>query len=138
MKWLRRILFWLLIVIIASLVLLFVFISPITKWTIEKYSVQYTGRQIKMDKLWINLLTGTIDSKGLKIYEANSSKIFFQCSQLYGNIKVHKLLAKEYDLTEIKLADPVLNIVQTGNRFNFSDLIDRFGKKSTIENKKGE
>ena len=50
---------------------------------------------------------------------------------MYANIEVHKLLASEYELTEIKLDKPVVNIIEKGNRFNFSDLIDRFGKKST-------
>jgi len=138
MKRLRKILFWFLIVVVSLLVLLIIFISPVAKWAIEKYSVQYTGRQVTMDKLSINIFTGSIRSNGLKIYEAKSNKIFFQCSELYGNIEEHKLLSHEYDLTEIKLTQPVLNVIQTGNRFNFSDLVDRFGKKSTIENKKGD
>ena len=120
------------------LLLLVIFISPVAKWAIEKYSVEYTGRQVNMDKLSINLLTGSIRSNGLKIYEAKSNKLFFECNELYANIEVHKLLSSEYDLTIIQLNKPVLNIIEKGKRFNFSDLIDRFGKKSTIENKKSE
>ena len=66
MKWIRRIFFTLLIVIVTALILLVVFISPVAKWAIEKYSVEYTGRQVKMDKLAINLFSGNIRSNGLK------------------------------------------------------------------------
>jgi predicted nucleic acid-binding protein len=123
----------LLIVIVAMFLLLVLFISPIAKWAIEKYGVEYTGRQVNMDKLHINLLTGNIESEGLKIYEAKSKKIFFECHALSATMQTHKLLLSEYDLTEIKLSQPVLNIIETGNRFNFSDLIDRFTKKSPSE-----
>jgi hypothetical protein len=136
MKWLRRILFILFIVIVSALLLLVIFISPIAKWAIEKYSVEYTGRQIKMDKLSINLFTGSIHSNGLIIYEAKSSKLFFECNELYANIVVHKLLSSEYEIPEIKLGHPILTIIEKGNRFNFSDLIERFGKKAPAENNK--
>jgi len=131
MKWIRRILFFLIITIVSLLILLVIFISPVAKWAIEKYSVEYTGRQVRLEKLRINLLTGSIHSAGLKIFEAKSDKIFFQCNDLYANIVVHKLLASEYELTEIKLTQPSLTIIEKGNRFNFSDLIDRFSKKTS-------
>jgi hypothetical protein len=133
MKLLKRILIPLLIVIVSLMVLLIIFISPVTKWAIEKYSVEYTGRQVNMDKLYINLLTGTIESSGLKIYEAKSNKIFFQCEELTATMQTHELLVHKYDLTELKLSHPILNIIETGNRFNFSDLIDRFTKKTSGE-----
>ncbi|UAY50776.1 DUF748 domain-containing protein [Ferruginibacter albus] len=138
MKWLRRILFILLITIISLLVLLVIFISPIAKWAIERYSVEYTGRQIKMDKLRINLFTGSVSSKGLKIYEAKSSKLFFQCAELYADIEEHKLFSSTYELTEIRLDNPTLNVIEKGKRFNFSDLIDRFSSKkpSTLKDNK--
>ena len=138
MKWVRRIFFTLLILIVTALILLVAFISPVAKWTIEKYSVEYTGRQVTLDKLTINLLSGNIRANGLKINEAKSNKVFFQCNELYGNIIVHKLLSGEYELPEIKLDHPVVNIIEKGNRFNFSDLIDRFSKKSTTPAEKSK
>jgi hypothetical protein len=136
MKWVRRILFFLLIAIVSLLILLVIFISPIAKWAIEKYSVQYTGRQVRLDKLHINLLNGSIHCAGFKIFEAKSSRIFFQCNELRATIVVHKLLASQYELSEIMADKPVLNIIQKGNRFNFSDVIERFAKKPSKENTK--
>jgi Domain of Unknown Function (DUF748) len=126
MKLLRRILVILTITIVSAIVLLSVFLSPITKWAIEKYSVEYTGRQVKMDKLFINLFTGSVSSHGFKIYEANSDKLFFQADELYAHIILHKVLSSEYELTDIKFTKPQVVFIQKGKRFNFSDLVDRF------------
>jgi len=131
MKLIKRILVISLITIAALLILLVIFISPISKWAIEKYSVEYTGRQIRIDKLNINLFTGDINSKGLKIFEAKSNKVFFECGDLHVGITIHKLFTKEYEITEVKLTNPSLNIIETGNRFNFSDLIKRFSSPDT-------
>jgi uncharacterized protein DUF748 len=126
MKWLRKILLFLVITIVAAVTLLFIFISPITKWAIEKYSVEYTGRQITMDKLWINFFTGSVDCKGFKIYEQNSKKVFFQADNFYAHIILHKVLSSQYELTDISFTKPQVVFIQKGKRFNFSDLVDRF------------
>ena len=126
MKLLKRILFFLLITIVTAFVLLFIFISPISKWIIEKYSVEYTGRQVKMEGLWVNLFTGSVSAKGFKIYEAKTDKIFFQTNELYAHIILHKIPAGEYELTDIKFTQPQVTFLQKGTRFNFSDLVDRF------------
>ena len=78
MKKLYKVTFIILAVLISLFILAFAFISPITKWAIEKYSPKYTGRQIKMESLFINLFTGSIDVNGLKMYEADNKNIFFR------------------------------------------------------------
>src|ERR1700751_5502401 len=112
MKLLKRVLFFILITIVGAFVLLFIFLSPIAKWAIEKYSVQYTGRQIKMDKLWVNLFTGSVSSSGFRIYEAKSDSVFFGCDHLYAHVTLRKLLSSVYEITDIKLTKPKLVILQ--------------------------
>jgi uncharacterized protein DUF748 len=126
MKLLKRVLFFSLTIIVTAFMLLFIFLSPISKWAIEKYSIEYTGRQIKMEGLWVNLFTGSVSASGFKIYEAKSDKIFFQTDKLYAHIILHKIPAGEYELTDIKFTKPAVTFLQKGTRFNFSDLIDRF------------
>ena len=50
-------------VVVALLILLIVFISPITKYLIEKHSEEYTGRVIRIDKFAINIFNGSIFHK---------------------------------------------------------------------------
>jgi hypothetical protein len=126
MKLLRRIIFILIITLVSLFALAVIFISPIAKWAIEKYSVEYTGRQINMDKLYINLFTGNINTKGFKIYEEKSNKIFYQCDEMRVGVTLHKLFIKEYEITEVTLNTPTVYVIQHGKKFNFSDLIKRF------------
>ncbi len=115
-----------LIALITACVIFIFFLSSIVKYVIETRSEEYTGRKIKMDNLHINLLSGNIRFDKLKIYEAKSEKIFLSCDKIEATISVHKLLASKYDITELQFEKPIINIVQKGNHFNYSDLIKRF------------
>jgi len=127
-----KLLLWLLGLASLLLVLLVIFISPITKYLIEKYSVEYTGRQIKMDGLRINLFNGHATTSGLRIYEPDGHTEFISCKKFSANIVVHKLVWKsKYDITEMKLEKPVLRIVQDGDHFNYDDLMKRFLSDTT-------
>lgn len=100
-------------------IIFIIFLSSIVKYVIEKYSEEYTGREITMENLHINLLTGNIRVDKLKIYEAKSRDIFFACDKIETGISVHKLLASKYDITELKIEKPLINITQKGNCFNY-------------------
>lgn len=46
-------------VVIAVMVVVILFISPITKYLIEKYDEKYTGRQITLGLTYVNPFTDT-------------------------------------------------------------------------------
>jgi len=125
MKW-KRILLLILIVLVTAGTIFIIFLSSIIKYEIEKHSEEYTGRKITIENLHINLLTGNIRVDKLKIYEANSKDIFFSSNKIEAAVSVHKLFASKYDITELIIEKPLVNIIQNGNRFNYSDLIKRF------------
>ncbi len=125
-KKLRRLLFIVLGSLLALVIVSLFFLSSIVKYLIESRSEEYTGRKIKMDNLHINLFSGNIRFDKLKIFEAKSNNVFFVCDKIEATIAVHKLLASKYDITELKFDKPIINIIQKGNRFNYSDLIKRF------------
>jgi hypothetical protein len=102
------------------------FLSSIVKYLIESRSEAYTGRKIKMEYLHINLFTGNIRFDKLIIFEAKSNAIFLSCEKVEGTIAVHKLFASKFDITELAFEKPLINIIQKGNHFNYSDLIKRF------------
>lgn len=113
-------------ILLGILLLIVVFISPITKYLIERYSLEYIGRQIKMEQLGINIFNGSITAKGLTIQEAKSKSFFFHCKELNLNTAVYKLWAGKYDITEFTVQQPTIQIIQKGNHFNYDDLIKRF------------
>ncbi len=118
---------------IASLALLIViiilFISPITKYLIEKYDEKYTGRQITMGWAYVNPFTGSLHFSNLKIYEFKSDSIFFSANGLSANVTMTKLLNKTYEINKVTLDKPHGIIIQNKKLFNFNDLINKFTSK---------
>lgn len=115
--------------ILLFILLLIIFISPITKYLIEKYDEEYTGRQITMDYAYVNPFTGYIYFSNLKIHELNSDKVFFSAEGITLNVSVFKLLSSTYEITELTLDKPKGVVVQYKENFNFSDLIEKFSSK---------
>jgi hypothetical protein len=114
-------------IIIGLIILVILFISPIAKYVIEKYSVKWTGRQIKMSWAYVNPFTGYAHLSDLKIYEANSDSVFFSAEGLSIGINMRKLLSKEYQITSITLDKPRgIAIQNSKHSFNFTDIIDHF------------
>src|SRR3954468_19379892 len=101
-------------IIFLLVILVIAFISPIAKYMIEKYDVKYTGREIKMDLLYVNPFTGNIYFRNLKVYEAKSDSVFFSTTGLTVNFEVGKLLGKKYEISEVTLTEPRAVINQNG------------------------
>lgn len=110
-----------------------IFISPLTKYLVEKYDEKYTGRQIKMDWAYVNPFTGYVHLDDLKIYELNSDSIFFSAKGVSANLQMRKLFSKNYIISELVLDNPKGTIIQDTSKtnLNFRDLIDKFTPKKT-------
>ncbi|HEY5592244.1 MAG TPA: DUF748 domain-containing protein [Paludibacter sp.] len=126
-----RILFIIFTAIIIMVVIVIAFISPITKHLIEKYDQQYTGRQITMERAYVNPFTGYIHFNKLKIYELKSDSIFISVDGLSANIALFKLLSKTIEISKLTLDRPKGFIIQKNKDFNFDDLIKKFTVKKT-------
>src|SRR5579863_7639442 len=117
------------ITLLAVVVVVIACISPIAKYLIEKYSVKYLGRVIKMEWLYLNPFTGYIHIGKLKVYEANSDTLFLTADGLSAKYEIFKMLHKTYEISSISLNKPVGYIILNGKRLNFSDIIERFKSK---------
>src|ERR1700679_3884246 len=121
--------------------LIIIFISPITKYVVEKYSIKYTGRQIKMNWAYVNPFTGHVHFNNLKVYEAApndssgrtySDSIFFSAEGISVDFAMHKLLSKTYEITDLTLDKPKGTLIlNKRNDFNFNDIILRFDTGKT-------
>ncbi len=124
------------IIIVAFVAAVILFISPITKYLVEKYDKQFTGREIEMDWAYVNLFTGQIHFNDLKVYEYESDSVFFSTEGLSINVTMYKLFSKNYEISEIILNKPWGIILQRAEKhvFNFNDLIEKFAsKKDSLE-----
>jgi hypothetical protein len=118
-------------ILIIVPIFIIIFISPITKYMVEKYSVKYTGRQIKMDWAYVNPFTGHAHFSNFKVYEANGDSIFFSANGISVDFALRKMLSKTYEITNLVLDKPKgVIIVNERSKFNFSDLILRFASKA--------
>ena len=132
-RWKRPLLI-LVLVIVVFVGIIILFVSPITKYLVEKYDYKYTGREIKMDRAYVNPFTGFINFKNFRIYENKSDSIFFSAADLTINITLHKLLSKTYEISQLTLNEPSIKVIQNKKNFNFNDLISRFsGKKDSTK-----
>jgi len=115
--------------IIVIIVVAIVFISPIAKYLIEKNDVKYTGRQIKMDWVYVNPFTGYVHFSNLKIYEFKSDSVFISVKGLSGNISLFKLFSKTLKISDLTFNEPHVIIIQSKQKFNFDDFGITFSSK---------
>jgi len=131
MKKLGKIFLIFIALLIVGLTLVFFFISPITKYVIEKNGLAWTGRKITIGKVNVKAFNGSIYIKDIKIYEANSDSVFFDCHDIYLKVNLKKMIAGIYEVYKIKIDNPEIRITQDGNTFNFDDLVKRFSSPPT-------
>jgi len=111
--------------LIAILVILF--ISPITKYLIEKYDEKYTGRKITLGWAYVNPFTGYFYLSSVKIFELQSDSTMIYAPGISGNFSMLKLFGGQYELNDLTLDHPVGNIVQYKKEFSFSSFFNSFG-----------
>lgn len=120
------------LVILAVLtVSIFFAISPIARYVIEKNSEKWTGRKITMNHLFINLWKWDVTVNDLKVYEYKSNKVFFSAGKIYTDISLLPVLKGEYRINAIRIFSPGVVIEQTGEHFNFDDLVTLFTAPDT-------
>ena len=115
------------LVILAGVII--IFISPITKYLVEKYDLKYTGRQITMDWAYVNPFTGYVHFDNLKIHEFRSDSIFLSAKGVSANFEIGKLFSKTYEISKLTLTDPHITIIQIDKNLNFDDLVKKFSPK---------
>jgi len=124
-KWLKIIL-----IIVASLVALvavaLVLVSPVAKGYVNRHGKELIGREIHVDKLRAGVLRGRVRIYNLEVMEDDDQTVFFSFDTLDVSVKLRKLLRQELYVRHITLAEPRVRIVQDGDKFNFSSIIDHF------------
>jgi uncharacterized protein DUF748 len=131
----KKILIILSSIIILIPIVIIICISPITKYLVEKYSVKYIGRQVKMDWAYVNPFTGYAYFKNLKINEFESDSIFISANGASATFSLLKLFSRTCEITQITLDQPNIIIIESQKDVNFYDLIQRFKPKDTISTK---
>lgn len=112
--------------IVLLIFLIFIFIPFLTKYFIERYDVEYTGREITLDGAYVNPFTGYVHLDDLVIYELGSDQKFISMKGLSANMAMLKLFKKTYEIESVKLSKPYIHVIHREKDLNFSDLIEKF------------
>lgn len=129
-KWVK-ILLWVVGVVVALVALVSLLGGPIAKSYVNHHGEQLTGRKVHIDHVGLNLFTGHANIRGLNLYEEDGEAVFAVFDTL--DVKAHllKLPFKTLYLKHITLTGLNANILQQGERFNFTSLIEHFASDET-------
>jgi hypothetical protein len=110
------------------------FVSPITKYLIEKYDERFVGRQIKVRYAYVNPFTGYVHLDQVQIYEFKSDSLFFSAEGISLKLTICKLFFKTYEIKNITFNRPQFKVIQNKKTFNFNDLIAKFSADTNAAN----
>ncbi len=106
-------------------------VSPIAKHFLINNSKELIGRKIDMENLSVNIFTGRLQVENFTIYEADDSTPFVAFDLFDVNMNLHKLLSKTAEIESVELSGADIRVIQNGNIFNFTDIIEFFSSDST-------
>ncbi len=106
-------------------------VSPIAKHFLINNSKELIGRKIDMENLSVNIFTGRLQVENFTLYEADDSTSFVAFDLFDVNVNLHKLLSKTAEIESVELSGADIRVIQNGNIFNFTDIIEFFYSDST-------
>ncbi len=103
MKRLKKFLVIFTVTAFIVIALVIAFISPITRYLIQKYDAKYTGREITLDWALVNPFSGYLHLHNLKIYEYKSDTVFLAAGGLTVRVSLYKLFSHTLQLNNASL-----------------------------------
>lgn len=121
--------------IIAFVLLVFLFVTlfggSIAKNYVNNHANELIGRNANIEHVGINLFTGRVSVNGLAIYEDDGQAKFAGFDTLDVAVSLLRMVGQTVYVRHITLAGLDVNVMQDGDRFNFSSILDHFAKDST-------
>ncbi|MBO7100478.1 MAG: DUF748 domain-containing protein [Bacteroidales bacterium] len=135
MKKIIKILLWVVGIVLALLIIVSLVAGPVAKSYINRNGEKLTGRHVEVKHVGLNLLTGSVKVQGLNLYEEDGQRIFAGFDTLDVRAALLQLPFKTVNLRHITLAGLNAQVLQDGDRFNFSSLIEHFKSDKPDEEK---
>ena len=124
-------------VILVSAVVVLFFLSPLAKFLLEKYDVKLIGRELTLDRAYVNPFTGYIHINNLKIFEEKGDSLFLSAEGASARFSLHKLLWQTVEITQLTIDRPWVKLIQNKKQLNLDDIIRRFTPDSSRTNHSG-
>lgn len=113
----------------AIIILATLLISPIATSYVNKKGQNLIGRDLHVDKLKVNIYNGHVAIHNLKVYEEDGKDEFAGFDTLDVQARLLKLIGHKVYLSHITLAGLNVNVLQNGDKFNFTSLLDHFASE---------
>ena len=110
---------------VVSILLLIVNViaPPIAKSYIQDHDAELIGRKITIEDIDVDVFRGILVVKNAFLYEQDDSTVMASLKELYADIQMRQLLSRRVVADSIKLTGFRVEILQDGDRFNFSDIV---------------
>jgi len=119
----------LIVLVIAALK----FAPGIAKNYVVDHSEELIGRKMKIADVDFNPFTFTVTVDDFAIFEQDGATPFVAFEKFRINVNPTRLLVKEISVSEIYLKGLYTQVVQDGDRFNFSDILDKFTAETSLD-----
>lgn len=128
-----RILLWVVGIVLALVIIVSLLAGPIAKGYVNGHGEELIGRKVHVEHVGLNLLTGTVNVRGLDVYEDDGEEVFAGFDTLDVRAHLLQIPFKVINLRHITLSGLHANIIQEGKRFNFASLIEHFSSDDSTE-----
>ena len=115
---------------IVLVVGLLVSVPLFLKSYLNKNGKDLIGREISIEGLYHNALTGYTRISNFQMFEANDPSTFVSFDTLIVNLDLYKMFGNTLAISQLRIVSPVIQINHADTVFNFSDLIERFSSRS--------
>lgn len=126
-----KVLLWVVGILLAVIIIVSLLAGPIAKGYINGHGEELTGRKVHVEHVGLNLLTGTVNVRGLDVYEDDGEEVFAGFDTLDVRAHLLQIPFKVINLRHITLAGLHANIIQEGKHFNFASLIEHFSSNDS-------
>ncbi|MBR2211914.1 MAG: DUF748 domain-containing protein [Fibrobacter sp.] len=117
-----------LIVVAALFVLAFAALKlapGFVKDYIVAHSEEYIGRKVAIENVSLSPLTWTVNVDNFALLERDGTTPFVSFEKFRINLNPTRIITGTASVGEIYLKGLYVHVVQSGNRFNFSDILDK-------------
>ncbi len=111
-------------VVVALVAIVCVAISPAAKYVVNNYGPDIIGRQMSVQKVGINLLSGRVRIQDFKLQEDDDTLAFVSLDELDTKANLWRLLSHTVDIRYVRLNGLNARVIQNGRDFNFDDIIE--------------
>ena len=126
MKKLLKILLWVVGIVAALLLGVSLLGGPVAKGYVNRHGESLTGRRVEVGKVGLNLFTGHVCVRDLTVYEEDGATAFAGLDTFDVRLHLLQLPFRTVNVRHLTLSGLHADLLQDGERFNFSSLIEHF------------